>query len=135
VGNRGVLGRLGTGLGLFTIAIDVVVNGAIQAKSTKLHCSAVNLVAVPRHANSLKLIKDAPRMEGCASRRLGCGGGSAGLVLLLRSRQRCGCRAGGHTARVPGISTFARGSFCLGRMRVICDLDKVRFGELILGRR
>lgn len=79
VGDRGVLGRLGAGLGFFTIAVNILVEWAIQAESTKLDRGAVDLIAVTGHADGFKLVKHAPRMvEGCAGRRLRCGGGGGG---------------------------------------------------------
>lgn len=105
VGDRGVLRRLGASLGFFAIAVNVLIKRAIQAESTKLDCGAVDLIAVTGHANGFKLIKHAPRMvEGSASGRLRCSGGSSnagGGMLMLRGRERGGCRARSHTARIP----------------------------------
>ena len=131
-----IFGGLGTSDGFFAVAVHVVVDGAIQAESTKLDGSPVNLVAVSGHANSFALIEHAASMvNGCASRRL-CGGTSpASLVLLLRSRERSARRTGSRTPRVPGISSFAGSSFSHRGVRVILDLVKVCFGELVIGRR
>ena len=134
--DRGVLGRLGASLGLFTIAVDILIEWAIQAEGAKLDCGTVDLVAVSRHADGFELIKHAARMvDGCTGDGLrGRGGGPGGVVLVLRSGERGGRRAGRRAARVPGIGSFAGGSFGLGRVRDVGNLVEVLLGKLILGR-
>jgi len=83
VSNRRVFGGLGASHGFFAVAVNIVIDGAIQAEGAKLNGGPVDLVTVTRHANSFTLIKHAPRVvDGCASRRL-CGSVSGSLVLLL----------------------------------------------------
>jgi hypothetical protein len=133
VSNRRVFGRLGTSLGLFAIAVHIVIDGAVQAESTKLNCGAVNLVAVTGHSDGFKLIEHAPRVVNRgASRWLGCRGGPGGLVMLLCGGKRGGGRTGRRTPRVPRISSFGGGRFSLGRVGVVLDLVKVLLGQLIL---
>lgn len=86
VRNGGVFRGLRASFGFFPIAIDVVVNRAIQAEGAKLYCCAVDLVTVPGHADRLELVKHASGIGRCARGRLGCSGGPSSLVKLLRSR-------------------------------------------------
>ncbi len=86
--DRGVLGRLGASLGFLAVAVNILIEGAIQAEGAELDCSTVDLVAVAGHADRFELIKHAPRMvDGCAGDWLrGRGRGSpGGVVLVLRS--------------------------------------------------
>jgi hypothetical protein len=87
VGDGRVIGRLGTGLGLLSVAINVVVDGAVQAESTKLYGRTVNLVAVAGHADSLLLIeKSALVARGAHRGSLGCLDGSCGKPARWPSR-------------------------------------------------
>ena len=90
VSNWRVFGGLGASLGFFTIAIDIVIDGTIQAEGAELNCGTIDLVTVPRHADRLSLIKNASRIKRRTTRGLGGGRSSSGgsqtasLVLLLR---------------------------------------------------
>lgn len=87
VGDGRVIGRLGTGLGLLSVAINVLVDGAVQAESAELHGRAVNLVAVARHADSLLLIeKPALVARGAHCGSLGCLDGSCRKAACWSSR-------------------------------------------------
>jgi len=143
VGDRRIRRRLRTGLGLFTIAIDIFV--FVQAESTKLDGSPLDLVTVTRHADRFQLVKNTLARElRSAGRRaisgLGSGrsksacGGTGGLVLLLGcGNGSCG-GAGSLTPRIPRVGSFAGSGFGLWGMGDVGDLFEVCFCELILGR-
>lgn len=86
VRDRGVFRGLRASFGFLPIAINVVVNRAIQAEGAELYCGAIDLVTVPGHADRFELVKHASGIGRCARGRLGCSGGPGSLVQLLRRR-------------------------------------------------
>ncbi len=118
-GNRGergpwvchgrVVRRLGAGLGLLAVAVNVFISCTVEAQSAKLDSGAVH-IPVAGHANSLFLVENAPRVARGAHGRpvsgLDGGGsvaaaGSLGLVLLLSGRDRRAGSSKSRRARVP----------------------------------
>jgi hypothetical protein len=141
LGNRRVLRRLRTSLGLFAVTINVIL--LVQAESAELNSGTIDLVTVARHANGLLLVKDAAGVGGSASRcaigGLGSGRskatarGAGSLMLLLRRGVGGRSSAGGLGPRIPRVGGFARSGLGLWGVRIIGDLFEIRFGKLILG--
>lgn len=136
LGDRRLGGWLGPRLGLFALAINILLSPA-ERESTELDRGTVDF-AVTRHPHRLLLIKDTALVVlRSPSRHLGGDRGEAGprngggrLRLSRRLRRSGLCGAGsrirGH--RSPGIGGRASSSIGGSRARGVINLVKVRFG-------
>lgn len=143
MGDGRVVGRLCPRLGLLPIAIDVIVNGAVQAEGTELHGCAIDLVTVARHAHGLLLVEETALVaRGASCGPLGGLDGASGEtarrasrgLVLLGSRQRCSRGASRGRIRVPRVRSLAADRLGFGRMGCINDVFKIILGETISGR-